>query len=167
LRQVGGRVRRGEMHRQAAPREGGGYRRGDGGLAHAALPHDHDQAVAVGGYVVDEIDETRRGDGMDRLRKPGEIVGVLAEKTTQCRHANEVEWLESDVVSRQRLEDRRHRLERRLLAARDGRGERVVADRIRWEYTVHHEVVVGDADRGELLVGAGDLVERGALSPRH
>ncbi len=54
---VGRRVGGGEVHAVAALHQAHGERGGDGGFAHAAFAHDHDEAVARGGEFVGQAGE--------------------------------------------------------------------------------------------------------------
>ena len=69
LRQVGGRVRRGQEHLVSAVRELEGHGGGHGGLAHPALAHAHDQRRAVRLDVVDE--GTQVGEAVRHGRRGG------------------------------------------------------------------------------------------------
>ena len=60
LGEMRGRVGGGEMNRQPAPRQFDGDRRRQRRLADAALAHQHDKPMAVGGDVIHEIGEAWR-----------------------------------------------------------------------------------------------------------
>ena len=54
IRQMGGRIGGGQMHRIATARQFNRQRRGQGRFADPALAHQHDQTVTVSGNFIDQ-----------------------------------------------------------------------------------------------------------------
>ena len=96
-REVRGRVGRGEVHREPAGRELHRHRRRHGGLADAALAHDHHQPVSGRGDLVHQRREGRQGIvGVDQVRRGGgglQRVG-LGDQSPQRVQSDEVVGLE-------------------------------------------------------------------------
>jgi hypothetical protein len=66
LADVGGRVGGGEVDAVAALHQAHGQRGGDGGFAHAALAHDHDEPVPGAGQLVGQLAQGVGGEGGGR-----------------------------------------------------------------------------------------------------
>jgi len=105
---VGGGIRRRQVHGQATLGQGDGDRGGDGGLADAALAHDHDHGVALVGEVVNQRGEALRFAGHGDLGVfdvltcgPGRGVRVGVEEAAEGVQTHEVFTLEGKDVGGQ------------------------------------------------------------------
>jgi hypothetical protein len=100
--QVGGRVGGGQVHAVAALHQAHRQRRGDGGLAHAALAHDHDQAVPRGGQFIGQRASGSAGKGGRRVGAGGAPLrsGTPAAAPAR-RQAHGVEGAQRHLVARQ------------------------------------------------------------------
>ena len=104
----------------AAPGETDSEGRGDGRLADAALPHDHDQPVPGAGEVVDEPVEARQVRRDIRPRSPAAPAAAFRptdSKAAKRRQPDHVEAPQRNFVPRQTRERRRHGRQRLVLFA--------------------------------------------------
>jgi hypothetical protein len=159
--QMGGGVGGGEMHRETAGGEFDRDRGGERRLADPAFAHQHDEAVAGGGDVVNQGGEA--GGVAGHGRGGGGVRGRPGEEVAEMRDAHQVEGLERELVGGEGGEFCGQRGEGGLLAAADSGGEGARFGFGGGEDAVDDQVGVGEADFGEFVAGAGHFGKRRSL----
>ena len=86
------------MHRMAAPGKRHRHGGGNGGLADAALAHQHDQTVTVPGDLIDKAGKGRRGDLRQRRDGGRRAAALGQQQAAQGIEADQVERHQRDPV---------------------------------------------------------------------
>jgi len=147
-----------------------GQRDGDGGLADPAFAHHHHQTVPGRGDLVDQRGQSGQvdrlaGDGVVVDRGVGVGVGVGVQQRAQGVDAHQFLPAQGHQVHRQGCEGVRHRGQRRLLAAAQGRGEIVDRCFVLGHEPVDDQMLTRESDDREFVVDAGGLVQGTAVGP--
>ena len=163
---VGGRVGGGEVHAVTALHQADRERGGDGGFAHAAFAHDHDEAVARGGEFVGQAAQRLGRQRWGRCRRMGRL--GAGRRTTEQRaqrwQAHGVEGAQRHFVTRQSGQAVGHGGQR-LLAERFNGGGNRVAGAGRVEHAVDGQALVGQAQVAQLLGGARGFLHGARVGP--
>ena len=163
LGEMRGRVGGGEMNRQPATRQFDGDGRRQRRLADAALAHQHDQPMAVGGDVVHQFRQARRVQ-LDRLSARRFQLGRgFDEELAQSVKADEIEGLQRHIIAGQGAKRVGHGGQGRLLACIDGGGERIERRLFLRQKAVDDEELLIEADRRQFPMGARRFAQGGIL----
>ena len=152
------RVGRRQQHVVPARGQFDRHRRGDRRLADAALAHGHDQPLAGARDLVDQARERRQvGQAVPHRRRRRDR--VVRRHAAQRRQPDEVLGPKDEAALREASEVLVHAGDRRGVPRCEGRGQRVALGVVRHD-AVDRQVLVRDADPGELACGARRLGER-------
>ena len=166
--QVRRRIGGAQVHGLATLHQADGQRRGDGGLADAALAHHHDQAVPSLGQVIGQCGQVGQRVPCPFLRRRAEVRRRLPgrQQRAQGRQADGIERAQRHPVLRQCLQRCRQGLQRLLSDVFD-RTRHGVAAVAGMEHAVDHQALVVQAQLAQFHRGPGGLRHRATVGPGH
>ena len=138
------------------------------GLADAALAHHHDQALAGLRQCIGQSGQPLAGQraGARRHRARSARCRPTPQQGAQRSQPHRVKGPQRHLVRRQGAQGVGHGLQR-LLAQRLQRTGHGIARVGGVEHTVHHQPLVGQAQRFEFVAGPGRLLDGAGVWPRH